>query len=36
MDLEVMTSEGVDRIHMALDRSNLWAVVNAAIYLPVA
>jgi len=36
MDLEVMTSEGVDRIHMAVDRSNLWTVVSTAIYLPVA
>jgi len=36
MDLEVMTSEDVDRIHMAVDRGNLWAVMNMAISLPVS
>jgi hypothetical protein len=36
MDLEVMTSAGVDRIRMAVERGNLWAVVNTAVYLLVS
>jgi hypothetical protein len=30
MDLEVMTFEGVDRIEEAVDRGDLWSVVNTA------
>jgi hypothetical protein len=36
MDFEVVTSEGVDRIHVAVERDNLWAVVNTAIYFLVS
>jgi hypothetical protein len=36
MNLDVMMSEGVDWIHMAIVRGNLWAAVNTAMCLPVS
>jgi hypothetical protein len=36
MDLEEMRSEGVDWIHVAVDRGNMWAVVDTVTYLRVS